>query len=90
MPRVIADADGTNWRVALSGRHTQYSEDEISLEFSREGEGATERRYARFSPRGAKSPERAYEEASDRLLARLLAVAQPAWTSPDGVYGRDR
>lgn len=88
MPRVIADAEGANWRVALSGRHTQFSEDEISLEFRREGEGETERRYVRFSPQGAKSPERAYEEASDRLLARLLAAAQPAWTSPDGVYGR--
>lgn len=88
MPREIAGADGVRWRVALTGRHTQYSVDEISLEFRRLGPGEEERRYARFSPRGAKSPERAYEEVSDRMLGRLLAAAQPAWTSPDGVYGR--
>lgn len=88
MPRTIADADGSTWRVALTGRHTQYSQDEVSLEFWRENGGTTERRYARFSPRGAKSAERAYEEVSDVLLRRLLDIAQPAWTSPDGVYDR--
>lgn len=88
MPREIADTEGVIWRVALTGRHTQYSVDEISLEFRRVGPGEDERRYARFSPRGAKSPERAYEEVSDRMLSRLLTIAQPAWTSPDGVYGR--
>ncbi|HPF60490.1 MAG: hypothetical protein KC544_04445 [Gemmatimonadetes bacterium] len=84
MPRLVTDADGATWEVALSGRHTQYVRDEISLEFSRTRDGGIERRYARFSPRGAKSAERAFEQASDRLLARLLATAGPAWTAPEG------
>ncbi len=86
MPRRITDAEGATWEVTLSGRHTQYSRDELSLEFRRVGDGATERRYARFSPRESKVPERAYELASDALLGRLLAAAQPSWTSPDGGY----
>src|SRR5690606_8889804 len=51
-------------------------------------DGGIERRYARFSPRGAKSAERAFEQASDRLLARLLATAGPAWTAPEGGVAR--
>lgn len=84
MPRLVTDPSGATWEVALSGRRTQYARDEISLEFSRSHDGRIERRYARFSPSGAKSAERAFEQASDRLLARLLATAGPAWTSPEG------
>jgi hypothetical protein len=85
MARRIVDRDGATWSVTLSGRHTQYARDELSVEFQRQGDG--ERRFARFSPRGSKSPERAMEQASDALLGRLLAASQPAWTSPDGGYG---
>ena len=28
MPRLVTDADGATWEVALSGRHTQYVRDE--------------------------------------------------------------
>lgn len=88
MPRRITDEEGATWQVALSGRATQYARDEIVLEFRRLGEGATERRYARFSPRTSKSPERAFEQASERLLTHLLAVSQPSWTAPAGGYRR--
>lgn len=89
MARRITDVDGTAWEVAPSGRHTQYGIDELSLEFRRVGAEA-ERRYIRFSPRGAKSAEQAMEEVSDRALLGLLAASQPSWTSPDGSYAGGR
>lgn len=89
MSRRITDPDGAVWEVAPSGRRTQYGPDEVSLEFRRAGEGKREERFARFSPRGAKAVEIALEDATDAALLRLLATAQPAWTSPDGSYGRE-
>lgn len=86
MARRILDAAGATWEVAQSGRHTQYGTDELSLEFRRLNGGAPEKRFARFSPRGAKAAEMALEEVSDRALVALLTTAQPAWTSPDGDY----
>ncbi|MDZ4259563.1 MAG: hypothetical protein U0974_09160 [Gemmatimonadales bacterium] len=84
MARQITDATGTVWTVTLSGRHTQYAKDEVALTMTAAGE----QRQVRFSPRGAKAPERAIEEASDALLLRLLNQAQPVWTSPVANYGR--
>ncbi|MEP6591562.1 MAG: hypothetical protein ABJC19_10305 [Gemmatimonadota bacterium] len=86
MARVIVDADGARWEVGQSGKHTQYGADETSLEFRRLDAAASASRFARFSPRGAKSAEMALEELSDRALVTLLGRAQPAWTSPDGDY----
>ena len=60
----------------------------MSLEFLRAGEGTREQRFARFSPRGAKAAEIALEDVTDASLLNLLAQTQPAWTSPDGGYGR--
>ncbi|HET9133798.1 MAG TPA: hypothetical protein VFN90_05815 [Gemmatimonadales bacterium] len=93
MPRLVTAPDGTTWRAALAGRRTQYARDEVTLAFTLvpADDADTTReevRFARFSPRGAKAPELAFEEASDAALARLLAAAQPEWTSPDGAYGR--
>jgi len=82
------DADGAAWEVMPSGRSTQYGSDEVSLEFVRVAGGAAEQRFARFSPSGAKAVEMALEDASDAALLTLLARSQPAWTSPDGSYGR--
>lgn len=84
MARRITDATGAVWTVTLSGRHTQYAKDEVALTLTQGGDT----RHVRFSPRGAKSPERAIEEASDALLLRLLDQGQPAWTAPIGNYGR--
>lgn len=86
MARRILDADGVTWEVVQSGRHTQYGCDELSLEFRRVQIGTAEKRFARFSPRGAKAGEMALEEATDHMLRCLLSTAQPAWTSPDGGY----
>lgn len=88
MARSIADATGATWEVSFSGHRTQYAKDELTLEFVRVAGGVKERRFARFSPRGAKSPDSALDELSDRALHALLHTAQPSWTSPDGDYAR--
>lgn len=88
MPRRITDGAGSVWEVMPSGRRTQYGSDEVSLEFVRVGDAPREQRFARFAPRGAKAAEMALEDATDAALIRLLAETQPAWTSPDGSYGR--
>jgi len=88
MPRRITDAKGAVWEVTPSGRSTQYGSDEVSLEFLRVSEGVREQRFARFAPRGAKAVEIALEDATDASLRTLLSETQPAWTSPDGSYGR--
>ncbi|MGH7584101.1 MAG: hypothetical protein ACREL5_12830 [Gemmatimonadales bacterium] len=86
--RRITDSGGAVWEVTPSGRTTQYGWDEVSLEFRRVQGGDPESRFVRYAPRGAKSAEIALEDASDRALLTLLGTAQPAWTSPDGSYGR--
>jgi hypothetical protein len=42
----------------------------------------------RYSPLGAKGRESSLAELTDRELAELLAVSQPAWTSPELGYRR--
>lgn len=88
MARRITDQQGVPWEVTPSGRRTQYGWDEASLEFRRQGDGAADIRFTRFSPRGSKSVEIALDDLSDQALLALLAHSQPAWTSPDGSYGR--
>jgi hypothetical protein len=88
MPRRITDAAGAVWEVMPSGRRTQYGSDEVSLEFQRIDAEPREQRFARFAPRGAKAAEIALEDATDASLIALLGESQPAWTSPDGSYGR--
>lgn len=87
MERMITAPDGSRWRVTLTGRITQYTSDELGLTYERIGE-EPERRFVRFSPRGAKSGEIALAEASEGLLTRLLRSSQPGWTAPQGGYRR--
>ncbi len=86
MARLITDDAGRTWEAAPSGRVTQYDLDELSIEFRLVGDDTDERRFARFSPRGAKVGEMAFEETSDDALLALLRASQVAWTSPDGGY----
>lgn len=86
MARQIIDDAGRTWEAAPSGRVTQYDVDELSIEFRLVGDATDERRFARFSPRGAKVGEMAFEETSDAALRSLLRASQVAWTSPDGGY----
>jgi hypothetical protein len=88
MPRRIIDVGGEPWEVAVSGRSTQYTRDEFGLVFTRGTGPDRERRVVRYSPLGAKSRESSLAELTDRELAELLAVSQPAWTSPELGYRR--
>ena len=88
MPRRIIDVDGERWEVAVSGRSTQYTKDEFGLVFTRGTGPDRERRVVRYSPLGAKSRESSLDELTDRELAELLAVSQPAWISPELDYRR--
>ena len=88
MPRRIIEVDGERWQVAVSGRSTQYTKDEFGLVFTRGTGPDRERRVVRYSPLGAKGRESSLAELTDRELAELLAVSQPAWTSPELGYRR--
>ena len=88
MPRRIIEVDGERWKVAVSGRSTQYTKDEFGLVFTRGTGPDRERRVVRYSPLGAKSRESSLDELTDRELAELLAFSQPAWTSPELGYRR--
>ena len=88
MPRRIIDVDGEQWLVAVSGRTTQYTKDEFGLVFTRGTGPDREQRAVRYSPLGAKSRELSLGRMSDKQLADLLAVSQPAWTAPELGYRR--
>jgi hypothetical protein len=88
MPRRIIEVDGEQWQVAVSGRSTQYNKDEFGLVFTRGTGSDREQRAVRYSPLGAKSRELSLASLSDRELADLLAVSQPAWTAPELGYRR--
>jgi hypothetical protein len=86
MPRRIIDVNGERWTVTVSGRNTQYVKDEFGLVFARGSGRGLERRVARYSPLGIKSPELALASLSDAELVTLLARSQPAWTAPETGY----
>ncbi len=88
MPRRIIAVDGEQWQVAVSGRSTQYTKDEFGLVFTRGTGPDRVQRVVRYSPLGAQSRELSLAGMSDRALADLLAVSQPAWTSPELGYRR--
>jgi hypothetical protein len=88
MPRRIIEVDGERWQVAVSGRSTQYTKDEFGLVFTRGTGSDREQRVVRYSPLGVKSRELSLASLSDRELADLLAVSQPAWTAPELGYRR--
>ena len=88
MPRRIIEVNGDQWQVAVSGRSTQYNKDEFGLVFTRGTGPDREQRVVRYSPLGAKSRELSLARMSDRELADLLAVSQPAWTAPELGYRR--
>ncbi|HKU62951.1 MAG TPA: hypothetical protein VJQ44_17250 [Gemmatimonadales bacterium] len=88
MPRRIIEVDGVQWKVAVSGRNTQYTKDEFGLVFTRGTGPGREQRVTRYSPLGAKSRELSLRQLSDQELADLLVYSQPAWTAPELGYRR--
>ncbi len=82
------EIDGERWVVYPSGRITFYQRDEFGLVFE-QGSGADRvRRVTRFSPLGARRPDKALGELGEPQLRSLFAQSQPAWTSPVTAYNR--
>jgi hypothetical protein len=88
MPRRIIEVDGEQWKVAVSGRVTQYVKDEFGLVFTRGVGPDREQRVVRYSPLGAKAREVSLGQLSDAELRELLAHSQPSWTAPEMGYRR--
>jgi hypothetical protein len=86
MPTRALTIDGQTWRVYPSGLITQYNADEFALMFIRGGEGDTETRVTRYSPRGAVSREASFAELSESDLRALFTQSQPGITSPEAGY----
>lgn len=81
-------ADGERWEVYPSGRYTFYDRDEFGLVFEKGTGDDRVRRVTRYSPLGARRPDKALSELSDRQLHVLLETSQPAWTSPHTGYAQ--
>lgn len=86
MARRTLVVDGERWDVYPSGRVTVYSRDQFGLIYERGTGPQRQRRVTHFSPLGARSPERAFLELSDRELLELFHQSQPAWTAPEVDY----
>ena len=87
MPRDVM-VNNETWRVASSGRITQYGKDEFGLRFTRISPEPRIERLVRYSPQLSKNRESALAQLSDAELAGLLKVSQPSWTTPDLGYLR--
>jgi len=81
---IVVDSD--RWDVYPSGRVTVYGRDQLGLIFEHGTGPQRRRRVTHYSPLGARSPERALAELSERELLELLRQSQPAWTAPEVDY----
>ncbi len=88
MARRSIEVSGERWDVYPSGRVTQYSRDEFALVFEKGTGPDRVRRVMRYSPLGARRPDRALADLSDQRLEEFLRTSQPAWTSPEVSYAR--
>jgi len=86
MARRSLVVDGERWEVYPSGRVTVYGRDQFGLIFEHGTGSQRRRRVTRYSPVGARSPDRALAELSDRELLELYRQSQPAWTAPEAAY----
>jgi len=78
--------DGERWEICPSGRVTVYGRDQFGLIFERGTGSQRLRRVTHYSPLGARAPERAFAELSERELIELFRQSQPAWTAPEVDY----
>lgn len=81
---IVVDSD--RWEVYPAGRVTVYGRDQFGLIFEHGTGPQRRRRVTHYSPLGARSPERALAELSERELLELLRQSQPAWTAPEVDY----
>ena len=86
MARRTIEVDGEKWEVSPAGRVTVYGRDQFGLIFEHGTGPQRRRRVTHYSPLGARSPERAFLELSDRELLELFSQSQPAWTAPEVDY----
>ena len=86
MARRILTVDNERWEVFPSGRVTVYGRDQFGLIFEQGTGPQRRRRVTHYSPLGARSPDRAFAELSDRELLELFRQSQPAWTAPEADY----
>jgi hypothetical protein len=86
MARRTLTVDGDRWEVSPSGRVTVYGRDQFGLIFEQSTGPQRRRRVTHFSPLGARSPDRAFAELSERELLELFRQSQPAWTAPEVDY----
>ncbi len=77
---------GDRWEVYPSGRVTVYGRDQFGLIFEHGTGLQRRRRVTHYSPLGARSPEPAFAELSERELLELFRQSQPAWTAPEVDY----
>ena len=85
MVRVLT-IDSERWEVYPAGRVMVYGRDQFGLIFERGTGTQRVRRVTHYSPRGARSQDRAFAELSERELLELFRQSQPAWTAPEVDY----
>ena len=90
MARRTIVVDGERWAIYPSGRVTTYDRDECGLVFEKGTGPERVRRVARYSPLSARRPDASLAQLSDVRLIEFFHQSQPAWTSPDAGYGRER
>ena len=86
MARRTITVEDQRWEVYPSGRVTVYGRDQFGLIFEQGTGSQRRRRVTHYSPLGARSPDRAFAELSDRELLELFRQSQPAWTAPEADY----
>jgi len=87
MARRTIVVDSNIWKVYPAGRVTVYGKDEFGLLFELGTGPERKRRFTRYSPLGARSPDASLAELTERQLLELFRQSQPAWTSPESAYG---
>jgi hypothetical protein len=86
MARRVVTVENDRWEVYPSGRVTVYGRDQFGLIFEHGTGAQRRRRVTHYAPLGARSPDRAFLELSDRDLLELFRQSQPAWTAPEADY----
>ena len=86
MARRTITVDSDRWEVYPSGRVSVYGRDQLGLIFEQGTGPMRRRRVTHFTPVGARAPDRAFMELSDRDLLELFRQSQPAWTAPEVDY----
>ena len=86
MARRTIVVDNDRWEIYPSGRVTVYGRDQFGLILEHGTGTQRRRRVTHYSPVGARSPERAFAELSERDLLELFRQSQPAWTAPEVNY----